>query len=159
MFFSNWFLLGVMSHAHQTRIMVPIRVFFQNFRRAPPSFLYGRPSPYPPGEGTGDYVTLWHEFDGLPESFEEVAPPVEEPVAVGPVDEELVAVETLDVVTVAVETVDVEMVVVEPTAVEAVDEGTVAVGAISAQLQIKKKSDINMLISYQCNELNIDKYR
>ena len=43
----NWYLLGVtrIKPRPQNRILVPLRVFFLNFRRAPPSFLYGSPPP------------------------------------------------------------------------------------------------------------------
>ena len=50
-------------------IMVPFRLFFENFRQAPPSFLYESPSS--PGKSFG---TPLYKFDGLPVSFEEVLP-------------------------------------------------------------------------------------
>ena len=45
-----WYLLGVKKFMPrpQDRILVPLSGSFQNFRRAPPFFLYGSPLPWPP---------------------------------------------------------------------------------------------------------------
>ena len=62
---NSWYLVGVrinLGPRPLIEILVPIRGYFQNFRRAPPSLLYGSPRPGTFTDKTHNIITLYIIF-------------------------------------------------------------------------------------------------